>query len=164
MKKKFHNISGLTLIEILIGIVISTLMMAAIYTTYTVVNNSYRQVTDRAAISAAGRDVVGMLIREIRMAGFKYFGDTLKFDDGTTLGGEANNHYPIIIKEKGSHEGAGNICCDRIEIVYGDYDLNATPKFQRFKVIYFGARDDAGTTTDTSDDFFNLYKVKQIWK
>ena len=44
-KNKLKNIAGLTLIEMLIGVVISSIMMAAIYTTYTVVNNSYGQVT-----------------------------------------------------------------------------------------------------------------------
>ena len=33
-EKKNKNISGLTLVEILIGIVVSSLMMGAIYTTY----------------------------------------------------------------------------------------------------------------------------------
>ena len=50
-KNKFNNNAGLTLIEILIGIVISAMMMGAMYTTYSVVNNSYSQVTDRAKIS-----------------------------------------------------------------------------------------------------------------
>ena len=44
MKKKIKYIAGLTLIEILIGIVVSSLMMAAIYSTYSIVNNTYNQV------------------------------------------------------------------------------------------------------------------------
>ena len=75
MKKKFSSIAGVTLIEILIGIIISVVMMAAMFTSYTVVNNSYSQVTDRAKISTAGRDVIGMLLRDIRLAGFKYHND-----------------------------------------------------------------------------------------
>ena len=50
MRKKLSNIAGVTLIEILIGIVISVVMMAAMFTSYNVVNNSYSQVTDRAKI------------------------------------------------------------------------------------------------------------------
>ena len=153
MKKKFSNISGFSLIEILIGIVITSIMMGAMYTSYTVVNNSYSQVTGRASVSAAGRDVSGMLIRELRMAGFRYYGDNLFFDDGTGINGRENKHYPIIIKEP-----AGN-CCDRLEIVYGDYDSSQTgdeanPKFLRYKVIYFAGLD---------DDNYNLYKVKLKW-
>ena len=61
--------AGVTLIEILIGIVISVVMMAAMFTSYNVVNNSYSQVTDRAKISSQGRDVIGMMMRDIRNAG-----------------------------------------------------------------------------------------------
>ena len=160
MKSKFYNMSGLSLIEILVGIVISSLMMAAIYTTYSVVNNSYSQVTSRASISASGRDVASMLIRELRMAGFRYYADTLKFDDGRGDYGEQNNHYPITIINSVYHKGgdadfvSGSTCCDRIDIVYGDYDLHTTPKFKRYKVIYFAGKE---------NEYFNLYKVKQIW-
>ena len=50
MRKKLSKIAGVTLIEILIGIVISVVMMAAMFTSYNVVNNSYSQVTDRACL------------------------------------------------------------------------------------------------------------------
>ena len=56
-------------------------MMGAMFTSYTVVNNTYSQVTDRAKISTAGRDVVGMILRDIRMAGWKHFGDTIGGSD-----------------------------------------------------------------------------------
>ena len=75
MKKKLIKIQGFTLIEILIAIVITSLMMAAMFTSYTLVNSTYRQVADRAKISQAGRDTVGTMLREIRMAGFKYVND-----------------------------------------------------------------------------------------
>ena len=44
-KNKFKNISGVTLVEILIGIAVSALMVTAMFTTYNVVNNSYTQGT-----------------------------------------------------------------------------------------------------------------------
>ena len=87
MKKKLSSIAGVTLIEILIGILISVVMMAAMFTSYTVVNNSYSQVADRAKISTAGRDVIGMLLRDIRLAGFKYFNDNIP---------TSNKHAPIL--------------------------------------------------------------------
>jgi len=59
MKKEYlKSIAGLTLVEILIGIVVSSLMMAAMYSTYTIVNNSYNQVVDKAKISRSSRDLV----------------------------------------------------------------------------------------------------------
>ena len=73
MKNYSKHISGLTLIEIMIGIVITTIMMAAVYTSYSVVNQSYSQVSEKAKISRASRDIVSMLMRDVRMAGFKYY-------------------------------------------------------------------------------------------
>ena len=71
--KNRQDIIGLTLIEILIGIIITTIMMAAMYTSYSVVNQSYNQVSEKAKISRSSRDLVSMLMRDIRMAGFKYY-------------------------------------------------------------------------------------------
>ena len=91
MKIKYSkNIIGLTLIEILIGIIITSIMMAAMYTSYSVVNRSYTQVSEKAKISRSSRDLVSMLMRDIRMAGFKYFAGTdqiLKYAEDTTRGG-----------------------------------------------------------------------------
>ena len=123
MRKKLSKIAGVTLIEILIGIVISVVMMAAMFTSYNVVNNSYSQVTDRAQISTSGRDIVGMLMRDIRMAGYKYYAGSYtiekfakKTDDNCTDGivlpktsyfpfengydDENKSHNPIVIRKK----------------------------------------------------------------
>ena len=71
MKKyNLKNIAGLSLVEMLIGIVITSMMILAIITSYNVVNKSYSQVTDRAKISRSGRDIVEMMMRDLRMAGF----------------------------------------------------------------------------------------------
>ncbi len=127
MKKKLSSIAGVTLIEILIGILISVVMMAAMFTSYQVVNNTYSQVADRAKISTAGRDVVGMMLRDIRNAGFKYFNDNIK---------TSNEHSPIIITKSTNFNSA----CDKLEIVFGDVNYNSsrTPKYQfeRYKVTY----------------------------
>jgi hypothetical protein len=128
MKKKINSIAGITLIEILIGVVISTIMMAAMYTSYNVVNSTYSQVTDTAKISQTGRDVVGMIIRDVRMAGYKYFNDDIQTD--------STKHIPILITKKDSSNP-----CDKIEIVFGDikYDRSVTPikqKFERIKITY----------------------------
>ncbi len=74
MSKRYSkNIIGLSLIEILIGIIITSIMMAAMYTSYSVVNQSYNQVSEKAKISKSSRDLVSMLMRDIRMAGFRYY-------------------------------------------------------------------------------------------
>ena len=184
-KNKFNNNAGFTLIEILIGVVISAIMMTAMYTTYSVVNNSYSKVTDRAKISRSGRDIVGMLMRDIRLAGFKYyFGkntedisetDELIFKGGTTT--VAQSHDPlIIVKDKlgwnGSeststtslekHEredGTEDLCCDRIHIVYGDFDQNDDEqKYKRYKITYY-----AEPRSNGQDKYYGVYKTKESW-
>ena len=109
MKKKLSSIAGLTLVEILIAVVISSLMMAAMFTSYSIVNSTYRQVTDRAKISQAGRDLVGQILREVRMAGYKYINDDIP---------ASTSHNPIKIT-KGTGIGSS---CDKVEIVFGGID------------------------------------------
>ena len=48
-KNIFKNNSGLTLIEVLVGVVVSSIMIMAMYTSYSVVNKSFSKVNDRAA-------------------------------------------------------------------------------------------------------------------
>ena len=66
---KYENskIKGLSLVEILL-IVITSIMMAAMYTSYNVVNKSYSQVSEKAKISRSSRDLVSMLMRDVRMS------------------------------------------------------------------------------------------------
>ena len=184
MKRKYlKSIAGLTLLEMLIGVVISSIMMGAIYTTYTVVNNTYSQVTERAKISRSGRDIVEMMMRDIRMAGFKYILGTntlgfpsrsyLKFVGGNTT--VAESHDPIII-EKGEsalgptdgsesriaiqgHPDEGSKCCDRIHIVYDDFNQNhPTQPYKRYKITYYAA-----PLTDKDGQRYVAYKSLRSW-
>ena len=179
-KNKLNNNVGLTLIEILIGIVISSLMMAAMYTTYSVVNNSYSQVTDRAKISRSGRDLIGMMMRDIRLAGFKYYygvnvDGIPKSDYLSYVGGDSSvkdSHDPIIIVKdelgyttdlptgttKTKHN-ANDMCCDKIHIVYGDFDQNNLEQpYKRYKITYFALPRSSG-----NDKFYGIYKTKESW-
>ena len=181
-KNKLNNNAGLTLIEILIGIAISSLMMAAMYTTYSVVNNSYSQVTDRAKISRSGRDIIGMLMRDIRLAGFKYYygvnvAGISKNDYLQYVGGDSSvkdSHDPIIIvkDELGyttdtsgatpslpTKNNANDMCCDKIHIVYGDFDQNNLEQpYKRYKITYFALPRSSG-----NDKFYGIYKTKESW-
>ena len=154
IKKHPNNIIGLTLVEIMIGIIITSLMMAAMYTSYTVVNQSYTQVSEKAKISRSSRDLVSMLMRDVRMAGFKYYAGTdqiAKFaEDTTALCGAPGlplpklsylyfedgfddsslSHNPIVIRKNTQGAGEttsgnpGENCCDQIQIVYEDFNQN----------------------------------------
>ena len=138
---KFNKIAGMTLAEILIGMAVTSVIMIAVFTSYTLVNNTYTQVTDRAKISSSGRDMVGMMMRDIRMAGFKFFGDDLVADEMIPL----------------SITSGGESCCDQIQIMYGGYNLNLTPKFQRYRVTYFGE-------SEVDGKYFLLKKKMERWQ
>ena len=188
-KNKFNNNAGLSLIEILIGVVISAIMMAAMYTTYSVVNNSYSQVTDRAKISRSGRDIIGMLMRDIRLAGFKYYfginndgiskNDYLQYVGGNSTISES--HDPIIIvkdylgnddtpKAKWSAVTGGqpDLCCDKIIIVYGDYNQN-TPNqpYKKYRITYYAKPipdlADPTVVTAGEDRRYAVFKTKESW-
>ncbi len=152
--KKFKKIVGLTLVEVLIAVVVSSIMMAAMYTSYAMVNNSYTKVIDRASISRSSRDLVGMLVRDIRMAGFKYFDDNLKTE---------NNNVPIqITKSSGTPR-----CCDKIVIIYGDTDYDTgekKPTYMRYRITYKARPSEKiipGTTI--KENTFAVIKSKEFW-
>ncbi len=133
-KKYLKNIIGLTLIEILIGMVITSIMMAAIYTSYNVVNKSYSKVAEKAKISKSSRDLVSMLMRDIRMAGFRYYAGTYeieKFRQDSIAGGctapgmdlpktsylvfdngfisQEDSHNPIVIRKNNRFDENGSL-------------------------------------------------------
>ena len=185
MRKNKKNISGVTLVEILIGIVITTIIMGAIYTTYSVVNKTYSQVSEKAGISESSRDLVSMLIRDVRMAGFKYYvgthvkerfaSDTSGQCDGGILlpsisyfgfnNGFENpddSHNPIVIRKQTISQDdralASDTCCDSIEVVYEDFNINdVTQPFKKYKIIYFAER------SENEGRGYAVYKTIQEW-
>ena len=186
--KEEKNISGLTLIEIMIGIVISTIMMGAMYTSYNVVNSSYSKVTDKAKISRSGRDIVTMMMRDIRLAGFKYYlgenflgiptRDNLDYDSGAA--DITRSHAPIIIIknrkgyipddwESDEVDDLSNspLCCDRIHIVYGDFNQHdrATQPYKRYRITYFAdLNEDSLLGLKPRDQYYSIYKTKESWE
>ena len=180
MKKyNLKNIAGLSLVEMLIGVVITSMMILAIITSYNVVNKSYSQVTDRAKISRSGRDIVEMMMRDIRMAGFRYILGTNTLDMPTRSylefkGGDTTifqSHDPIIIEKnvlgfsvdgtadpESKHED-DDVCCDRIHIVYDDFNQNdVNQPYKRYKTTYFAKKVDEG-----GDKRYAVYKTIQSW-
>ena len=212
IKKRMKDEHGLTLIEILIGIVITALMMGAMYTSYNVVNKTYNQVSDKAKISKTSRDLVSMLMRDIRMAGYKYYVGSYaieKFaeltDDKCTNGivlpktsyfpfengydDESKSHNPIVIRKKllGNNNITPDVplkgpqsdraqrwteynaalitklstdmCCDQIEIVYEDFNINdLLQPFKKYRITYFAEK--TGTVEEPS---YGVYKSLEYW-
>ena len=183
MKKEYlKSIAGLTLVEILIGIVVSSLMMAAMYSTYSIVNNSYSQVVDKAKISRSSRDLVELLIRDIRMSGFKYYLGTnelgypeqsyLEFVGGSSI---KESHDPIVIvANKLGHNIDGtdstvtkndptsDLCCDKIHIVFEDFNQNdKLQPYKKYKLTYYAS---PTQDADGTNQRYAVYKSKISWK
>jgi len=201
--RKLSKIAGVTLIEMLIGVAVSSIMIAAMYSSYTVINNSYSKVTDVASISRSGRDIVAMLMRDIRMAGYKYYygynvenealsidqriprQDYLQFVAGDTTETMLDSHVPIVIyrstlnylysssepkipgydfittnetfpSKAGEPE---DFCCDRIHIVYGDFDASDTEQpYKKYRITYF-----AVPLQKNGDQYYGVFRSKEYW-
>ena len=193
---KLSKISGITLVEMLIGVVVSSIMIAAMYTSYTVINNSYSRVTDVAAISRSGHDIVSMMMRDIRMAGFKYYygynaenealpfdqriprQDNLNFIAGDTASTKEKSHAPIVIYRnklnytadvgsppsgydsttdedakwniRGTEE---DVCCDRIHIVYGDFNAEDDQPYKKYRITYY-----AKPLSRNGDKYYGVFR------
>ena len=190
IKKKFKSISGLTLIEILIGVVVSTIMMAAIYTTYSVVNNTYGQVLEKAKVSRSSRDLIELLIRDIRMAGFRYYlgqndlnypkESYLEFKGGTDTLKESHDPIIIISNQLGHQKldeppttvtknNSNDTCCDKIHIVYDDFNhLDSTQPYKRYKLTYYArptsdGKEGTGENIKPINPRYAIYKSKISW-
>ncbi len=192
MKKKLNKISGVTLIELLVGVAVTAIMMGAMFASYTAVNSSYKQVTDKARISSSSRDIVGMMMRDIRLAGYKhYYGvndegippsDNLTHISGLEEGrGIIDSHDPIIVLRDtlgyypADFAAVGtdlpipqknrptDSCCDSISIVYGDFDKNdPLQPYKRYKITYFGNQIN-NEDGNPDNDFYGVYKTKESW-
>ena len=163
-------------------------MMGAMFSSYTVVNNSYNQVTDRAQVSRSSRDIVGMIVRDIRLAGFKYyFGKNdegiANFEDLTHVSGNEedrtidDSHDPIIVfrdrlgyapsdetlagtgGSESKWQGLKNKCCDQIRIVYGDFTKGDNQKYKKYRITYFAKP----MQKNENDKFYGVYKTKESW-
>ena len=150
---KLKNHSGVTLIEILIGIVISIIIMGAMYASYTAINNSYSQVTDKAKASQTGRNIMGMMMRDIRQAGFRVFEDNILNDD-----------EPInVTPGRGGPDATIVSDCDHIRIVYGDASLdgNGDEEYTRYRVTYFCRDSDLLDPNGVVENTNAIYKQKE---
>ena len=154
--KRLKNCSGVTLIEITIGIVISLIIMGAMYASYTAINSSYSQVTDKAKASQTGRNILGMMMRDLRQAGFKVFEDNITNDD-----------EPINITKDRGGVNAGTVSddCDHIRIVYGDATLdgNGDEVYERYRVTYFCNPSELEDPNGNPEATNAIFKQKEEW-
>ena len=93
-----RNQKGMSLVEILVAIVISTIVISAAYASYSVISKNYEFQKDMKYMSQTARAVVKMIARDVRMAGYTEF----------------NKQQ---ISEAVKITDSSGTCCDRIDIV-----------------------------------------------
>ena len=105
------NQKGLSLVEILISLVISSIIIAASFASYTVISRNFDFQKEMKSIAQSSRAVVEIIKRDVRLGGFVY-------DNNTAI------TKPIVITEGGASAS------DRIDIIY-DQDKNKRIKVRR---------------------------------
>ena len=191
-KENIKNIKGITLIEMLIAVAVTSLMVGAMITSYTLVNNSYNQVSDRAKVSRSSRDIVGMMVRDIRLAGFKYyFGENTEeiaqFEDLTHISGNEDDytlddsHDPIIVfKDRLGYSPKDDTVTT--DISGGTVGVNKWPDLKskccdQIRIVYgdFSKGEDQKykkyrityyampMEKNENDKFYGVYKAKETW-
>lgn len=66
---------GFTLVELLVGMAISTIAIAGIYSTYVVVRSQYERVDAKLELHNSGRAAIQLISRDLRMAGYEHRND-----------------------------------------------------------------------------------------
>jgi prepilin-type N-terminal cleavage/methylation domain-containing protein len=107
-----RNQKGMSLVEILVAIVVSTIVISAAYASYSVISKNYEFQKDMKYMSQSARAVVKMIARDVRMAGYTEF-----------------NKQQIT--EAVKITDSSGTCCDRIDIVY---DKSSS---ERIKISYY---------------------------
>ena len=109
-----RNNKGLTLIEILVSLVVGSIMMIAIYFSYSVFANSYLAIIEKMNVNKTLRNSMATILKDLRAAGY--------VDINTSL---AKNISNFITATEG-----GSTNPDSINIIY---DLD---RAQRLQVTY----------------------------
>ena len=110
-----HNKKAFTLVEMLVALAVSSIIIAATFASFELIQKQYKKNIDVAELHTSGRAIMSILEREIRMAGYE-------FRDGNGLMTYGSIIAPIEIKD------SGNKCCDEVTIIYDEvFDtLNAS--------------------------------------
>ena len=130
-----RNQRGFTLPELLITMVISSIVVAAAFSSYTIISNSYDYQNDMKYISQSARKVVDIINEDVRMAGYQDYTGSVISDPVTVI------------------DCPGGVGCinnlDQITIVY-DQSVN-----ERRKITYYATAYPAGST---ANDRYRLMK------
>ena len=112
--------SGFTLVELLVGMAISSIAIAGIYATYAVVKHQYDRTDAKLNLHNSGRAALQILTRDIRMSGYEH-----RNYQGVLVYGPIGQN-PLTIASSGKE----------ITVIY-DYELPRSKNtIERRKVTY----------------------------
>ena len=109
------NQDGFSLVEMLVALAVSSIIIAATFASFELIQKQYKKNIDVAELHTSGRGIMSILEREIRMAGYEF-----RDNKGLMTYGKISS--PLVIID------SGNKCCDEVTIIYDEvFDtLNAS--------------------------------------
>lgn len=116
----FQSNEGYTLLELLLSIVVGSLVIGVAYSSYYMVSGQYEKHSDISNMHQAGRQVLEMISRDLRMSGYEAFTSSLA----------------AISPDFTIAAGAGSTACfDSLVITYDEVDAAGT-FIRRVNVTY----------------------------
>lgn len=113
------NISGYTLIEMLLAVVVGAVVLGAAYSSYNVVGNQFNKSSTQSEIDEMAIPTLRILERDFKMAGYRAV-------DANIESTYAKIDSPLVITDSGT-----STCCDSVSIVY-DKALD-----ERYRINYY---------------------------
>lgn len=130
--------AGYTLTELMVATAVGSIVMAMAFTSFALVNKKYQKYTDLSTLQHSGSQVISIIARDLRMAGYQDLDTTNGLIADALVAG--NN-----INDRGS---------DSIEVTY-DLDENS-----RIKVLYFLLQCADTGECNRENNRYRLYKTK----
>ena len=146
-----NNKKAFTLVEMLVALAVSSIIIAATYASYELIQKQYKRNIDIAEMHTSGRSIMQVLEREIRMAGYEFRDANGTMTYGSIVGG-------LAITD------SGNACCDEVTLIYDDVEdvVNAQGEVTSSSVERIKIRFWTEAYSSNKGDRFRLYKRKTI--
>ena len=120
-----QKLSGLTLVEVLVAVIVGSFMMAAIYYAYSVFSGSYVSIVEKVSVNKALRASMTDIIKDVRMAGYvdensnipnKTNFEAIKFDNNMV--GSGGSDQISVIFDRPVDVSTGTYISNRIQSRY----------------------------------------------
>jgi len=133
--------SGMTLVEVLIGLAVSSIIIAGSFYVTTQFSKQYQLSSDYIKVSQNARYALYLMKRDIRMAGY---------EDPESNYGNISSSFSI--------EDGGDTCCDKITLIY---DKN---KSTRVKLLYQVSDNELLKSEYQCEDDGSCSNIDENWK